>query len=230
MAARDIARVIDSFNGVPCTYVRPDAAPVRPGEPCGEIHTRCIGHLSARKDEDHRLYQRIGDPCTMPALKGQCVCRLHGGKAKQNLAKGAERVADEQAAAALTKVLGEVDAREIRDPSRALAQLAGEIQQAKDAARHLMRHADNLVDTPTGGMDVHPYVKLYERLVGQYRGILVDMGKLDIDERIANVEELTLSMQMAAIVAGLADAGVDTPEVRKAIAARFQALELEAGE
>ena len=230
MAKRDIQRVIDSFNGQPCTYVRPDTAPVRPGEQCGEIHTRCRGHLSAKKGVDHPRHERIGDPCLLSALVGQAVCALHGGNTPQAKAKAAERIADAEATAALVKVLGEVDAREIRDPSRALAQLAGEIQQAKDAARDLMRIADNLVDTPTGGLDVHPYVKLYERLVGQYRGILVDMGKLDIDERIANVEELTLSMQMAAIVAGLADAGVDTPEVRKAIAARFQALELEAGE
>lgn len=40
-----------------------------------------------------------GEQCTQPAASGQKVCRYHGGSARQNVAKGKERVAERKAAA-----------------------------------------------------------------------------------------------------------------------------------
>jgi hypothetical protein len=40
-----------------------------------------------------------GEQCTQPAASGQKVCRFHGAAARQNLAKGKERVIERRAAA-----------------------------------------------------------------------------------------------------------------------------------
>lgn len=40
-----------------------------------------------------------GNQCTQPAASGQNVCRFHGANARQNLAKGKERVAERKAQA-----------------------------------------------------------------------------------------------------------------------------------
>lgn len=53
---------------------------------CGKPHVRCTAHTKA------------GNPCGQPPMKGQTVCRKHGGKAKQNLAAAERRQAEAQAA------------------------------------------------------------------------------------------------------------------------------------
>lgn len=89
-----VQRVIDSYGGVPCTWIRPDDCPVRPGEPCGEIHQTCRGHK--RSTNPDRADTR-GDPCGAHALNGQLVCRRHGGAQASARANGARRVARERA-------------------------------------------------------------------------------------------------------------------------------------
>lgn len=43
--------------------------------------------------------KKSGGQCTKWAMKGQNICHMHGGKAKQNLAKAEERITEEKAAA-----------------------------------------------------------------------------------------------------------------------------------
>ena len=42
--------------------------------------------------------KKTGEQCKQPAASGQKVCRYHGANAKQNIAKGKERVAERKAA------------------------------------------------------------------------------------------------------------------------------------
>ena len=231
---RLVQRVIDSYHGVPCDWIRPDDCPTRPGEPCGQIHTVCRGHTKNKGREG--VGPRRGDPCQMWAAPGGLVCQRHGAATPQVKAANAERLAEGKAVAELKRRLGVTETREIRNPTIALARLAGDIEQATETAAQMVAEltatidpddamaTGTLVATPSG-FDVHPYVKLYERLVGQYRGILVDMARIGIEDRIAGVEELEAQVQLGAILAGLDDAGVNTPEVRAAIAARLRGLD-----
>jgi len=219
-----VQRVIDSYHGIACTYVRPADAPQRPSQVCGEIHERCRGHTKdSRGDQGTR-----GNPCRSTPMVGQLVCYKHGGNTPQAKAGAQQRIAAIEAEKVLKRRLGDIDnRREIRDPTIALARLAGELEQAKDAALDMVAELDSPLLVSPAGYDIHPYVKLYERLVGQYRGLLVDMAKVDIGDRIANVEEITAQLHFAAVLAALADAGVDSPAVRAAIAARLRALPAE---
>lgn len=99
-----VQRVIDSYAGVPCTWIRPDNCPVRPGEPCGEIHQTCTGHKRSTSPE--RAHTR-GDPCGAHAMIGQLVCKRHGGSAPKARANGARRVAEERALGEVGKLIAE---------------------------------------------------------------------------------------------------------------------------
>ena len=99
-----VQRVIDSYQGVPCTWIRPDNCPERPGEPCGQIHETCRGHIRAsHPDRAHRR----GDPCGCHAMSGQLVCRRHGGARAASRAAGAQRVARERALGEVGQLIAE---------------------------------------------------------------------------------------------------------------------------
>lgn len=99
-----VQRVIDSYNGVPCTWIRPDDCPVRPGEPCGQIHQTCTSHK--RSTHPDRAHTR-GDPCGAHAMVGQLVCRRHGGAQATARANGARRVARERALGEVGQLIAE---------------------------------------------------------------------------------------------------------------------------
>ena len=180
---------------------------------CGRVHDRCSAH---RKSD--------GAPCGYMAAEHQTICRFHGAGAPQNINAALERAKDAEAETLLRRKLGDTQPREIRNPTIALARLAGEMEQTKEAAAQLLVELLDPTTATATGIDIHPYVKLYERALGRYQSILVDMARIGIEDRIAGVEELEAQIQLGAILAGLADAGVDTPQVRAAIAARLRAL------
>lgn len=77
---------------------------------CGQVHDpkKCTGHSSIREDDGKAWSGTTRPllgirPCRQPPLKGQKVCRMHGGKAKQNQAKAAERLAEEAEARAAAR-------------------------------------------------------------------------------------------------------------------------------
>lgn len=103
-AVRAIPRVVASYNGTPCTELRPLDAPNRPGEPCGQIHQTCRGH--ARATDATRRHKR-GDPCGASAMNGQLVCKYHGGAQASARANGARRVARERALGEVGQLIAE---------------------------------------------------------------------------------------------------------------------------
>lgn len=68
-----------------------------PCERCGAIHPGCAGHTKNREN--------AGKPCGKPPLKGQTVCRFHGGAAPQNREAAARRL-EAQAAQRAVATLG----------------------------------------------------------------------------------------------------------------------------
>lgn len=103
-----VQRVIDSYGGVPCTWIRPDDCPIRPGEPCGQIHQTCRGHVRAKgRDPDPERLARRGDPCGSHAMEGQTRCRLHGGKNPDALAKAERTLAKERALGEVGQLIAE---------------------------------------------------------------------------------------------------------------------------
>lgn len=234
-----VQRVIDSYNGVPCTEVRPDDAPNRPGEVCGEIHDRCIGHQKASAEERE---ERRGDPCQKPARQGLLVCASHGGSTQTARAKGAAVMAQEAAAAAVNKRLGHGDATPVTDPAGELARLAGELMAYERAARALVAELGEVATDDDGvpisgvvvlgssGLDVHPLVKLHERARDAALKWMAEMVKLGFVERHMQLEQAQADALHAALTAVLVDHGIDPGVVLPDLAARLHAIEAQATE
>lgn len=139
---RTIDRVVASYNGTPCTTLRPADAPVRPGEPCGVIHTCCRGHSTGSAHPERR-----GDPCQRPALSGLEVCGNHGGQLPEAAAKS-RQVRAQRAVGQLIGTTGPVE-----DPVRVMAEVLGEMRAWRDATRELVALIQG--DGPDGIADGH---------------------------------------------------------------------------
>ena len=224
-----IARVVASYAGTPCAKLRPADAPVRPGEPCGEIHTCCRGHVRNRDAANY------GDPCGTPALLGILTCRVHGGQLPEARAVN-RRARAERAVGQLIGTTGPVE-----DPVRVLAETLGEMRAWRDATRELVamiqaegpggiaddhdllleaggewvvRDKDGavvdrglhpevtgnlLVRDPAGHYVVHPIVKMAEDADARLVAALGMAAKLGIEERMARLEEQQIDLTMAAL-------------------------------
>ncbi|WP_166379906.1 hypothetical protein [Catellatospora methionotrophica] len=116
----------------------------------------------------------------------------------------------------ITKARDILNASPITDPLRALQELAGQVVEWKDAlaARvdlHALRYESNISTEQIRGE-----VQLLERAMDRCNTVLATIAKLNIDERLARIDEMTAVVIVRAVEAGLASAGVAGPAAVKA--------------
>jgi hypothetical protein len=153
--------------------------------------TKCVGHKAD------------GSLCGNWPIRGALVCGAHGGRAPQVRAKAAQRVTEEAASKTLAAILGPVGP--VTDPLTELAMLAGEAKQWKVL---LADRVATLVDTGyrgATGEQVRADVALFERAMDRLGTLLVAIAKLNIDERLAKIEEQRADLIADLIRAVLAD-------------------------
>lgn len=199
---KPVARVVASYDGVPCAHLRPDDAPTRPGEPCGEIHERCRGHVRTKTAD------RYGDPCHRTPEPGLCVCKIHGGQLPEpaNVAKVA------RARRAYGRLVGHTS-QPVEDPVAEFAtglgllrdwrdgllELVAEIQNGDDP--HLVAAGDEfftvdagegshpaitgnlLVLDPAGHYRLHPVVIEARAAIEAFAKASADAVKIGLEER-----------------------------------------------
>lgn len=186
----------------------------------------CTAHISG--GYDHR--DRAGERCPHLRMQGLTVCRVHGGAAQK--AVGRRRVAEEKLMAEVTRLAG----RPVENPLTELSLLAGRARALMDVLEGRVQKlldADDGVDggegdggiryRGTAGEQIRGEVQLYERAMDRLGRMLVDIGRLNIDERLAKIEQRQVEAVVAAIEAGLSAAGVRDPQQRaigKSAAAR----------
>lgn len=76
-----------------------------------------------------------------------------------------------------------------------------------------------------GNQKPHVLVQLYGEWVDRYGRLVKVAADLGLEERRVAIDETRAQAVVGAVLAGLRDAGADTPEVRTAIAGRLRALE-----
>ena len=210
---------------------------------CGHIHEQCLGHARHRNEERAAAaHERWGHgppwPCMRIPTIGLEVCKMHGGGSPAARKAAAENIAAAKAEKALRRRLGTTTATPVINPAVELARLAGELRAWYDESKALVAELDvdsaaaSGVDAlvggdlvPAGAVDVHPMVKLHERAQERLAKVLADMERIGIAHHLADIEEAKAAALFAAFVQGLQAAGVDTPEVRQAIAVQVRALE-----
>lgn len=144
--------------------------------------------------------------------QGTGSCWLHGGSTTTHRTAATREVVRREIAEAV-EILG---ADPIADPLRALQELAGQVWAWKNAlaARvdlDVLRYESNVMTEQTRGE-----VQMLERAMDRCNTVLATIARLNIDERLAAIDEATAVMLVRAVEAGLAAVGVTGPAADQA--------------
>lgn len=158
-----------------------------------------------------------GQRCEKPAMRGGLVCRSHGGAARQIRQAAARRTTEAEALAALAQM----DVQPVDDPLSELAILAGEALQWKRLLKDRVSELSSLGYAGATGEQVRASVQLYGAALDRLERVLVSIARLNIDDRLAKVNERIADQLFTAQEAAFAELGVSAVtayEIREATA------------
>lgn len=151
-----------------------------------------------------------GQPCGAWAITGGTVCVAHGGGAPQVKAKAAANVAERKAQALLE---GITDFEPITDPTAELARLAGRVVRWLDVLEGIVSDLHRIRYTAETEQ-IDGRVIVFERAMDRAGKLLVDIAKLNLDERMVRVSEAQGKLVIAAMLAAFRELGI-TAEVQQ---------------
>lgn len=171
---------------------------------------RCSGHNSGGRDGN-----RQGEQCRNWAIRGSTVCRMHGGRAPQVK----QAAARNQASNEIRRALGRLNVVPVRDPLTALSELAGEIVAWKELAAERVAQLQDLAarNFVTGADEVHAEIQVFERALDRAVTVLATIARLNIDERLAAINEQQAQLVRDVLMGSLQDAQLPT-EVQREVA------------
>ena len=221
------------------TYPEPDPG-IEPCDECGLTHHNWRGHASCA------FHSNLGLPCRSTRVAESVACRKHGGNQSlesQRLRK--RRVAEKKAAKSLAKVqvlplgnpidhLSDLAAEalaikhhfadvvaELRQIGSPVHYAAGDDAENAELADLLNRrdgHGYRFTDDK-GSEQLDARVALYERALDRAEKFLVNLVKIDFEERRTKLDEARVLLMMdfvRALVEGLGRR-IDEPEVEALI-------------
>lgn len=160
--------------------------------------------------------KRDGEPCGAHAGPGG-YCVVHGGA----LPSVCDR---EHANWAARKWLGKVDAQPVTDTLKALQQLAGDLEAAREAAWQRVTElgGDARYEHAKAGEQLRGEVEVWLRLTQQSARLLSDIAKIGIEERRVRLAEEQCRLVEEAFARTLIEAGFQ-PEIRHTLVLSFAA-------
>lgn len=188
------------------------------------------GFEEYRRDGRRRCWGRskkTGSQCGAMALDGQNVCRHHGGNAPQSLRAGERRVAEAELDTEVRKQLARLDVAPVDNPLTALAELAGQVVAFKDALAGHVNALSEIRYQAGSGEQIRAEIVLYERALDRCSSVLSNMGRLNIDERLAKVSEKQAERLISAIDALLIHLGItgdQAVEARRFLAQKLRSV------
>jgi hypothetical protein len=129
---------------------------------------------------------RTGERCNNHALRGTTVCRMHGGVLPNVKKAAASTVAKHVADAKIAEFLATTEIKPVENPLEALRELAGEIITVKDWLRGQVTDLSH--QSAVQGDQISAIMQLYSNFLDKAERILVNIGKLNIDERLSKIE------------------------------------------
>lgn len=186
-------------------------------EKCGVAHNpaKCKAHSK----------MQAGGQCQKSPMAGQEVCATHGGRAKQNVVAAGTRNAEEK----MRRMLGKLTVVPVENPLAELQMLAGEAMAWKQVCHDAMAQLSAMRYGTEGGEAIRGEIILFERAMDRCERVLVNIAKLNIDERLAKVSEMQLDFAVRALTAWMAEAGMTTEQQREARRGVARHLRLIAG-
>lgn len=193
-------------------------------------HPSCAGHVREPKwVRPGRPVRHKGEPCLNMPKVGQKVCSIHGGKAPQNLRKGARVVAEAKIQKELAALLAVESLTEVGDPLLALSRLAAEVGSMKSELGRRVNALTSLTMEAGGGTDqLRAEVVLYERALDRTARLLDMLVRSRFEEKrialsIAQGDEIIGALRRIFVRLALSEAqqvlvGTVVPEEIRAIA------------
>jgi hypothetical protein len=182
---------------------------------CGQVHDpkRCAGHANVRADPGDRDSRIVGQrPCKQYPLHGSKVCAAHGGAKKSTKAKATQRVTEEK----VRKTLGRLHIVPVENPLTELQVLGGRARAWMELCEGHVADLERLRYGTDGGEQIRGEILLFERAMDQCRRVLVDIARLNIDERLARVSERQVEVVADALAKALAEMGLTQDQQREA--------------
>jgi hypothetical protein len=156
---------------------------------------------------------RQGDPCGNPAGKGtdhygSGNCSSHCGSTPTGKAAALNERAE--------RFLYQRDAAPVTDPLSALQRLAGRAAAWEDIIGDKVNELHSLRYSTEGGEQLRSEIVVMERAMDRLGKLLVDIAKLNIEERLAGIRKQTLDMLERALDAALEASGTGLDGKQKA--------------
>lgn len=178
------------------------------GRPDGRQAVKCTAHKTS-----------TGEPCEAWAMNGSKVCVAHGGAAPQVRAKAAQNIAEAKARRAL-EGLEEYEA--VTDPVERLQLLAGRAERFMAIVGKRVEELTSM-RYRTESEQLRAEVAVYERAIASTGRLLVDLARLNLDERAVRLQEAQVMLLTTALAEALTEEGLP-PERRQAITVRVAEL------
>lgn len=146
--------------------------------------------------------------------KGYGNCSWHGGSSPSGRQAAVEKRIEDTARRALYKR----DARPVDNPLEALQLLAGRALALENQIGDLVNGLDDKIryTDEHDAEQLRAEVAVLERAMDRAGKILVDIAKLNIEERLAKVTEVQAQMAQDALAAALRDMGLSADQQREA--------------
>jgi len=142
-------------------------------------------------------------PCHGSPVTGTERCRMHLGGAAQPVI--AEARLQEEAA----RLLYQRDAPAVTDPLSALQRLAGRAAAWEDIIGEKVNEMRSIRYSTEGGEQLRAEIAVMERAMDRLGKLLVDIAKLNIEERLAVIQQRTADMLELALTEALQKSGLD---------------------
>ena len=172
--------------------------------------------------------KRNKERCGNAPVHGAKVCRMHGGSAPQVQAKAQERATEERARRALSKLLDEQGPAEpVANPLLELSKIAGEALRWKQLVAEQVAQLEELRYKGVSGEQVRAEILLFERALDRCAGVLANIVRLNIDERLATITDRQGHILAGVITSVLEklDLGDKIDLVRELIAVELERLD-----
>ncbi len=152
--------------------------------------------------------KRSGEPCRRWSIQGGTVCIVHGGKSPRAKAAAARVNLD----AEIRKAANKIEWQPVGDPLTALSEVAGEITAFKDILRAKIEDMQSWTGYDDKGAEqLRALVAGYQAALSQTTVALATIAKLNIDERLAKIDERVRLTIIRALEATLAESGMTGP-------------------
>jgi hypothetical protein len=175
-----------------------------------------------------KAHTRQGRPCGNCAMKGQLVCRLHGGASPQARAAAAARLAEQKA---LTEI-ARLDVVPVGNALEALQEHAAVVVAWRDDCAAMVSGLKDRIrfESSVRIEQLRSEVVLWERSLDRATVALTALARCQVDERLAAISERKAEILAEALAASLALAGLEPGQAARVRSDFARRLVLIAGE